>query len=118
MRSKAQILGSGPLIHSALKAQEILAERYGVSADIWSVTSYKRLRADAINARRWNMLHPEQPVRKSYLEATLAGETGPFVAVSDNIRMVPDQIGPWVPGGVMTAVRYLFELSGRAERAE
>ncbi len=100
--TKAHIFGSGPIINSALRAQEILAERYGVSADVWSATSYKLLRTDAIRCQRWNMLHPAQPPKKSYIEELLAKEQGTFVAVSDNIRTVPDQIAPWVPGGLMT----------------
>ena len=99
---KAHILGSGPIIQSALKAQEILAERYGVSADVWSVTSYKLLRTDAIRCQRWNMLHPTEAPKKNYVETLLAKEPGAFVAVSDNIRTVPDQIAPWVPGGLFT----------------
>jgi pyruvate dehydrogenase E1 component len=99
---KAHILGSGPIIQSALKAQEILAERYDVSADVWSATSYKLLRTDAIRCQRWNMMHPTEPPKKSYLENLLAKEQGTFVAVSDNIRTVPDQIAPWVPGGLFT----------------
>ena len=70
---KAHIFGSGPIIQSALKAQEILAERYGVSADVWSATSYKLLRTDAIRCQRWNMLHPTEPPKKSYVEDA-AGE--------------------------------------------
>jgi pyruvate dehydrogenase E1 component len=99
---KAHIFGSGPIIDSALKAQQILAERYNVSADVWSATSYKLLRTDAIRCKRWNMLHPTQPPKKSHIETLLAKEQGVFVAVSDNIRTVPDQIAPWVPGGLMT----------------
>jgi pyruvate dehydrogenase E1 component len=99
---KAHIFGSGPIINSALEAQEILGEKYSVSADVWSATSYKLLRTDAIRCQRWNMLHPTQPPKKSYVEKLLAKEKGPFVAVSDNIRTVPDQIAPWVPGGLFT----------------
>jgi pyruvate dehydrogenase E1 component len=99
---KAHIFGSGSIINSALKAQEILAERYGVSADVWSATSYKMLRTDALRCKRWNMLHPTQPPKKSYVETLLAKEQGVFVAVSDYMRLVPDQIAPWVPGGLMT----------------
>ena len=99
---KAHIFGSGSIINSALKAQEILTERYGVSADVWSATSYKLLRTDAIHCQRWNMLHPTQPPKESYIEELLAKEQGAFVAVSDNIRAVPDQIAPWVPGGLTT----------------
>ncbi len=99
---KAHILGSGPIILSALKAQEILAEKYGVSADVWSATSYKLLRTDAIRCQKWNMLHPTEAPKKSYVENLLAKEQGAFIAVSDNIRTVPDQIAPWVPGGLFT----------------
>jgi pyruvate dehydrogenase E1 component len=99
---KAHIFGSGTIINSALKAQEILAERYGVSADVWSATSYKMLRTDALRCKRWNMLHPVEPPKKSYIETLLAKEQGTFVAVSDYMRLVPDQVAPWVPGGLMT----------------
>jgi pyruvate dehydrogenase E1 component len=99
---KAHIFGSGPIINSAQKAQEILADRYGVSADVWSATSYKLLRIDALRCKRWNMLHPTAAPKKSYVETLLAKEQGMFVAVSDYMRMVPDQITPWVPGGLMT----------------
>jgi len=99
---KAHIFGSGSILQSALKAQVILAEKYGVSADVWSATSYKLLRTDALRCQRWNMLHPTEPAKKSYLENLLAKEQGAFVAVSDNIRTVPDQIAPWVPGGLFT----------------
>lgn len=99
---KAHIFGSGTLMQSALKAQGILAEKYGVSADVWSATSYKALRTDALRCARWNMLHPTASPRKAYLETTLAKEKGVFVAVSDNMKLVPDQIAPWVPGGLTT----------------
>ncbi|MEY4917751.1 MAG: hypothetical protein RL616_1664 [Verrucomicrobiota bacterium] len=99
---KAHIFGSGSIMQSALKAQEILAEKYGVSADVWSATSYKLLRTDAIRTQRWNMMHPTLPSKKNYVESLLAKESGAFVAVSDNIRTVPDQIAPWVPGGLFT----------------
>jgi pyruvate dehydrogenase E1 component len=99
---RAHLLGSGPLIHEALRAQTILAGRYGVAADVWSVTSYKRLRHDALRARRWNMLHPAEPPRRSPLEEAFADLAGPVVAVSDHVRAVPDLIAPWVPGGLLT----------------
>jgi pyruvate dehydrogenase E1 component len=99
---KAHIFGSGSIIQSALKAQQILGERYHVSADVWSATSYKALRTDALRAKRWNMLHPTEPPRKSYLESLLATEQGVFVAVSDNMKLVPDQISEWVPRGLFS----------------
>jgi pyruvate dehydrogenase E1 component len=99
---KAHIFGSGPISRQALRAQQILAEDFSVSADVWSATSYKLLRNDALLAKRWNMLHPTAPPKKSYLEKTLENEKGVFVAVSDNLKTVPDQIAPWVPGGLTT----------------
>ncbi|MFO1477828.1 MAG: pyruvate dehydrogenase (acetyl-transferring), homodimeric type [Verrucomicrobiota bacterium] len=99
---KAHILGSGPILNQALRAQQILAEKYGVSADVWSATNYKRLRNETLECERWNRLHPSQPPRRSYLETTLAPEQGVFLAVSDFMKIVPDQIAPWIPGGLTT----------------
>jgi len=101
-KHKAHIFGSGPIIREALRAQEILAEKFDVSADVWSATSYKLLRNDALRTERWNMLHPTETPRKSYLRTLLENEKGAFVAVSDNMKIVPDQIAPWVPGGLTT----------------
>ena len=99
---KAHIFGSGPLLREALRAQEILAAQFDVAVDVWSATSYKLLRGDALRTKRWNMLHPAAPPKKSYLETLLQDEEGPFIAVSDYMKMVPDQIAPWVPGGLVT----------------
>jgi pyruvate dehydrogenase E1 component len=99
---KAHILGSGPIIREALKAQQILADQYNVSADVWSATNYKLMRNDALKCERWNLLHPMEKPRKSYVETLLSQEQGVFVAVSDNMKIVADQIAPWVPGGLTT----------------
>ena len=99
-KHKAHIFGSGPIIRSALAAQEILAEKYNVSADVWSATNYKQLRTEAQAAQRWNMLHPTETPRKSYVETVLEKEKGPFIAVSDFMKIVPEQINQWVPGGL------------------
>jgi pyruvate dehydrogenase E1 component len=99
---KAHIFGSGPLLREALRAQEILVEQFDVAADVWSATSYKLLRGDVLRTKRWNMLHPTAPPKLSYLESILQNEEGVFVAVSDYMKMVPDQIAPWVPGGLTT----------------
>jgi pyruvate dehydrogenase E1 component len=96
---KVHLFGSGPILMQALRAQELLAE-YGVAADVWSATSYKELRRDALETERWNFLHPTQAPRKSYVETLLAKETGPFLAVSDSMRAVPEMITRWVPGGL------------------
>jgi pyruvate dehydrogenase E1 component len=102
LQLKAHLFGSGPILRQALAAQAILAEQFNVSGDVWSATSYKLLRNDALQTKRWNMLHPAEKPRKSYLEQLLEKEHGVYVAVSDNIKLVPDQIAPWVPGGLMT----------------
>jgi len=114
-KHKAHIFGSGPIIQSALKAQEILASDYDVSADIWSATSYKLLRNDALETDRWNRLHPAEKPKKSYLETILEKEKGVFIAVSDNMKLVADQIAPWVPGGLTTLGTDGF---GRSESRE
>ena len=85
-----------------MRAQEILAEKYDVAADVWSATNYKALRIDAQQTQRWNMFHPTEPRRVSYLESMLSKEKGPFIAVSDNMKIVAEQIAPWVPGGLTT----------------
>ena len=113
---KAHIFGSGPILLQALRAQNILAERFGVCADVWSATSYKLLRNDALRTKRWNMLHPEETPKQSYLEELLNKEKGPFVAVSDNIKLVPDQIAPWVPGGLSSLGTDGFGRSDTRER--
>lgn len=97
-----QLFGSGPILGEALRAQEILAKNYDVSADVWSVTSYNRLRREALEVERWNRLHPCATPKKSYLEAVLEKEEGPFVAVSDMVKAVADMIARWVPGGLTT----------------
>lgn len=113
---KAQIFGSGPIIQSALKAQEILAQDYDISADVWSATGYKLLRNDALEVERWNRLHPTEKPKKSYLQTLLGKEKGVFVAVSDNMKIVPDQIAPWVPGGLTTLGTDGFGRSESRER--
>src|SRR5438105_1370658 len=99
--SKVHLFGGGALLRETLRAQELLAERFGVSADVWSATSYKELRRDALEAERWNMLHPTAEKRFSYLEKALEGEQGVFVAVSDYLKLAPEMISRWVPGGLL-----------------
>jgi pyruvate dehydrogenase E1 component len=95
---KAQILASGVALRSAVAASELLASDWGVSADVWSATSWTELRRDALACESWNMLHPGETERVPYVTTTLAGTSGPLVAVSDWIKAVPDQIARWVPG--------------------
>jgi pyruvate dehydrogenase E1 component len=124
-KSKIHLLGSGPILRSALNAQELLAEKYGIAADVWSVTSYKELRRDALECERWNRLHPTATPRKSYVEQLLANEKGIFLAVSDYMKIWPESIQRWVPGGLTPlgtdgfgrsesrqALRRFFEIDG------
>jgi len=98
---KVHLFGSGSIMNEVIRAQEMLAS-YKISADVWGATNYKRLRMETIAARRHHFLNPTQPKQPSYLERVLANETGMFFAVSDNVRLVPDQIAPYVPGGLYT----------------
>jgi len=93
----AQLFGSGPILNEVLRAQEILATKYNVQTDVWSVTSYTELRRDALAVERWNRLHPAEALKKSYLETTLEGAKGPIIAASDYMKTVPDQLSPWLP---------------------
>ncbi len=93
-----QLFGSGAILRSALEAQRILAEKYQVGSTVWSATSYGELRRDALAATRWNMLHPDAEPRRSYLETALQNAQGPFIAASDFVRAVPEQISRWIPG--------------------
>jgi pyruvate dehydrogenase E1 component len=95
---RAQILASGVALRSALRAQEMLTADWGVSADVWSATSWTELRRDALACESWNMLNPGEPSRVPYVTTALADAPGPVVAVSDWIKAVPDQIARWVPG--------------------
>ncbi|MEO2034062.1 MAG: pyruvate dehydrogenase (acetyl-transferring), homodimeric type [Planctomycetaceae bacterium] len=95
---RPQLFGSGPILRSALKAQEILADQFGIGSDVWSVTSYSELRRNAMECQHWNDLHPGEAPRISYLESVLADISGPFISTSDNVRLVADQIREWVPG--------------------
>ena len=95
-----QLLGSGAILRSVQFAQKLLAEKFGIGSTVWSVTSYKELRKHAHACRRWNMLHPNQRQRVSYVEQQFDGLKGPFIAASDNVRAVAEQIDPWVPGGL------------------
>jgi pyruvate dehydrogenase E1 component len=95
---RAQILASGVAVRQALTAQEMLATEWGVSADVWSATSWTELRREALACESWNMLHPDSGPRVPYVTSVLSETTGPVVAVSDWIKAVPDQIARWVPG--------------------
>ncbi|WP_432954971.1 pyruvate dehydrogenase (acetyl-transferring), homodimeric type [Micromonospora haikouensis] len=95
---RANILASGTGMQWALKAQQLLAQDWGVAADVWSVTSWSELRRDAVECEEHNLLHPGAEQRVPYIQQKLAEADGPKVAVSDWMRAVPDLIARWVPG--------------------
>jgi len=96
-KGKAQLLGSGAILHEVLKAQTILGEQYDVAADVWSVTSYTELYRDGHAAERWNRLHPGQPARVPYVTQCLGSTEGVIVAASDYVKVMPDSIDRWMP---------------------
>jgi pyruvate dehydrogenase E1 component len=93
---RAQLFGSGAILNEALKAQEIL-EKYGVAADVWSVTSYKALYTDGIETDRWNRLHPAEKPRVPYVTECLADAPGVLVAATDYLKTLPNMVSQWVP---------------------
>ncbi|MFD6752322.1 pyruvate dehydrogenase (acetyl-transferring), homodimeric type [Micromonospora gifhornensis] len=95
---RANLLASGTGMQWALKAQQLLAQDWGVAADVWSVTSWTELRRDAVQCEEYNLLHPGAEQRVPYIQRKLADADGPKVAVSDWMRAVPDLISRWVPG--------------------
>jgi pyruvate dehydrogenase E1 component len=95
-KHRAQLFGSGVVLLQALRAQEILAERYDIAADVWSVTSYSQLRNDALSAERWNRLHPGETRRVPYITKALEGKPGPVIAATDYVKAVPDMVARWI----------------------
>ncbi len=113
--AQVTLFGSGPIFNEALKAQLILAEKYGVAADVWSVTSYTELRRDALITDRWNRLHPGDPARKPYVLEALGDINMPIIAATDYMKIVADQISPWLPGRITALGTDGF---GRSENRE
>jgi len=101
-RPRVHLLASGAILREALAAQDLLAEQFDVAADVWSATSYTLLRREALEAERWNRLHPELPPRTPYVTAALEAEAWPVVAASDYMKAVPDQVARWIPNGLHT----------------
>jgi pyruvate dehydrogenase E1 component len=98
----AQLFGSGPILNEVLQAQTILADKYSVQTDVWSVPSYTEVRRDALAVERWNRLHPAEKERQSYLQTQISGTTGPIIAASDYMKALPDVLAPWLAGRLVT----------------
>jgi pyruvate dehydrogenase E1 component len=122
----AHLFASGPIVNEALKAQQMLAEKYDVAADVWSVTSYKEVYRDGNEAERWNMLHPSEKPRVPYITQCVGDKPGVFVAASDYVKALPDSISQWLPGPLVSlgtdgfgrsdsraALRDFFEIDAR-----
>lgn len=123
---RAQLLGSGSILNEALKAQALLDEKYGVAADVWSVTSYKQLYRDGHDVERWNMLNAAAEPRVPYVASCLADVPGVLVAASDYVKALPDSIARWCPRPLVSlgtdgfgrsdgraALRNFFEVDSR-----
>ncbi|HXT33165.1 MAG TPA: hypothetical protein VN716_27875, partial [Vicinamibacterales bacterium] len=122
---RAQLFGSGAILNEVVKAQEIL-KKYGVAADVWSVTSYTELYRDGHACERWNMLHPAEKPRVPYVSQCLKDAPGVFVAASDYCKVLPDSIDRWMPRKIRSlgtdgfgrsedraALRDFFEVDAR-----
>ncbi len=95
---KVQLMGSGVILREVIAAGEMLEKDWGVSADIWSVTSFTELRREGLDAERWNMLNPEKPARLSYVAQAMKGAEGPTIASTDYMKAFAEQIAGFVPG--------------------
>ena len=93
---RVQLMGSGTILREVIAAAELLKDDWGVSADLWSATSYNELRRDGMAAERWNLLHPTEPRRKSWVETCLEGNEGPVIASTDYMRNYADQVREYV----------------------
>jgi pyruvate dehydrogenase E1 component len=123
---RAHLFASGPIVNEALKAQQMLAEKYDAPSDVWSVTSYKEVYRDGNEAERWNMLHPSEKPRVPYVTQCVQEKPGVFVAASDYVKALPDSISQWLPGPLVSlgtdgfgrsdsraALRDFFEVDAR-----
>ena len=95
--AKVQLLGSGTILRETIAAADLLKTDFGIAATVWSVTSFSELRREGLDKDRWNLLHPGQPARVSYVEECLKAAPGPVVAASDYMKIVADQIRQYVP---------------------
>jgi pyruvate dehydrogenase E1 component len=123
---RAQLFGSGAILNEALKAQALLEEKYGVAAEVWSITSYKELYRNGHEVERWNRLHPLEPPRVPYVTSCLQDAPGVCVAASDYVKALPDSISRWFPRPLVSlgtdgfgrsdsrrALRDFFEVDAR-----
>jgi pyruvate dehydrogenase E1 component len=119
-----QLFGSGTILNEVIKAAQLLKEDFNISSQVWSVTSYAELRRDALDCDRANLMNHSKTKKESYLESQIKNLEGPFIAASDYMRSVADQIRKWIPGKYITlgtdgfgrsdgrqALRHFFEVN-------
>jgi pyruvate dehydrogenase E1 component len=116
--AQAQLFGSGPILNEVLRAQTILAEKYSIPTDVWSVPSYTEIRREALAVERWNRLHPASPERKPYLVIALEGAAGPIIAASDYMKSIPDALAPWLNVTSQRLVTLGTDGFGRSDNRE
>jgi len=120
------LFGSGAIMNQVIEAAKLLEDKFGVAADIWSITSYNELRREALHVERWNLLNPAQKPRVPYITQCVKDEQGVFVAASDYMKTLPDSIAKWFPQGLSSlgtdgfgrsesrkALRDFFEVDAR-----
>jgi pyruvate dehydrogenase E1 component len=95
-------MGSGTILREVIAAAGLLEKDFGIPTDVWSVTSFNELRRDGLAVERWNKLHPDDTPRRCYVEECLAERPGPYIAATDYMKIVPDQIQRWVPGSFVS----------------
>jgi pyruvate dehydrogenase E1 component len=100
-KGEVQLLGSGVILRDVLRAQDILAEKYGVASTVYSATSYQQLRRDALECERHNRLHPDAEAKVSHVAAVLGQTTGPIIASSDYMRIWAEGVGPFLDGRLL-----------------
>ncbi len=116
LKAKAHLLGSGTILNEVLKAQEILEKDYNVSADVWSVTSYKNLHLDAQETERYNRFNPDKKSKVPYIQKVTKDEKGVFISASDYVQILGDSISKWLPGKLTSLGTFGFGRSdGRKE---
>jgi pyruvate dehydrogenase E1 component len=95
-KGTVRLVGSGSILQQVLAARDLLAERFGIAAEVYSATSFQQLRHEALQVERWNRLHPDRELRVPYVAQVLGADGGPVVAATDWIKTLPDMVAPWV----------------------
>ena len=101
-KAQVRLVGSGSILPQVIAARDLLAQRFGIAAEVYSATSFQQLRHEALEVDRWNRLNPDQPERAPYVAQVLGRDGGPIVAATDWIRTLPDLVAPWIEAPYLT----------------